>query len=183
MIFPSTVTTKGQVTIPKAVREHLHIDTGTNLLFTIEPDDKRVYIHVEEKVAICVLCKGSGQLKLSKKPCFLCLEKGEMSLPFTPLKLFPIWLSKYKVNVSFHMKNVRLEEGQYLFVPEVYITQDEYRIGEIQIAKDLSMIFLFKEFVARDTRYLSKEEINYLLSRLDIEKIKNNVPEWFELEV
>jgi AbrB family looped-hinge helix DNA binding protein len=34
----ATMTTKGQVTIPKAVREHLKLDTGARLDFVIEDD-------------------------------------------------------------------------------------------------------------------------------------------------
>jgi antitoxin PrlF len=34
----ATVTTKGQVTIPKEVREHLGIDTGDRLAFLVQQD-------------------------------------------------------------------------------------------------------------------------------------------------
>ena len=34
----ATLTTKGQVTIPKAVREHLKLDTGARIDFVIEED-------------------------------------------------------------------------------------------------------------------------------------------------
>jgi antitoxin PrlF len=48
----ATVTTKGQVTIPKAVREHLKLETGARLDFVIEDDGtvvlKPVTRHVHE---------------------------------------------------------------------------------------------------------------------------------------
>ena len=34
----ATLTTKGQVTIPKAVRDHLRLDTGARVDFVIEDD-------------------------------------------------------------------------------------------------------------------------------------------------
>ncbi len=34
----ATLTTKGQVTIPKAVRDHLKLDTGARIDFVIESD-------------------------------------------------------------------------------------------------------------------------------------------------
>ena len=37
----STLTTKGQITLPKTVREHLHLDTGDRVDFRID-DDGRV---------------------------------------------------------------------------------------------------------------------------------------------
>ena len=34
----ATLTTKGQITVPKEVREHLGVDTGDRLSFTVQPD-------------------------------------------------------------------------------------------------------------------------------------------------
>lgn len=42
-MFAATVTSKGQVTIPKDVRDALHIRSGTELTFVIKPDGT-VYI-------------------------------------------------------------------------------------------------------------------------------------------
>ena len=48
----ATLTTKGQVTIPKAVRDHLKLETGARLDFVIEHDGtvvvKPVTRHVRE---------------------------------------------------------------------------------------------------------------------------------------
>jgi AbrB family looped-hinge helix DNA binding protein len=48
----ATLTTKGQVTIPKAVREHLGIDTGDRLSFDVQDDGtvivKPITRHVRE---------------------------------------------------------------------------------------------------------------------------------------
>ena len=48
----ATLTTKGQVTIPKEVREHLGIDTGDRLIFAIQEDGtvtvKPITRHVRE---------------------------------------------------------------------------------------------------------------------------------------
>ena len=48
----ATLTTKGQVTIPKAVRDHLKLETGARLDFVIEDDGtvvvKPVTRHVRE---------------------------------------------------------------------------------------------------------------------------------------
>ena len=48
----ATLTTKGQVTIPKEVREHLGIDTGDRLSFVVQEDGtvivKAITRHVRE---------------------------------------------------------------------------------------------------------------------------------------
>jgi len=38
----STITSKGQVTIPVEVRRHLGLDTGAKIAFVIDPDGVRV---------------------------------------------------------------------------------------------------------------------------------------------
>lgn len=35
----ATITSKGQVTIPKAVRDRLHLESGDRLLFRVRDDD------------------------------------------------------------------------------------------------------------------------------------------------
>ena len=179
MKFPSTVTTKGQVTIPKAVREFLDIDSGSNLVFTIEPAEERVYIKVEEKFRKCGLCKGSGQL--DSQPCFFCLEAGKHVYPLQPLLLIPTWHSKYKVLVSFHMKNVEVN-GRSIFAPEVMIQHDSYATTDLIRAKDLILISLFKSLVERDKGYLTHDELSILKSRLDTEVYKKNILDVFQLE-
>jgi antitoxin PrlF len=48
----ATLTTKGQVTIPKVVREHLGVDTGDRLSFVVQEDGtvivKPITRHVRE---------------------------------------------------------------------------------------------------------------------------------------
>ena len=52
----ATLTTKGQVTIPKEVREHLGIDTGDRLSFVVQEDGsvmvKPLTRHVRELVGL-----------------------------------------------------------------------------------------------------------------------------------
>jgi antitoxin PrlF len=62
----ATVTTKGQVTIPKEVREHLGVDTGDRLSFVVQ-DDGTVVVrpithHVRE---LRGLLRRSGQRPIS----------------------------------------------------------------------------------------------------------------------
>jgi antitoxin PrlF len=62
----ATVTTKGQVTIPKEVREHLGVDTGDRLSFVVQEDGtvivKPITRHVRE---LGGLLKRAGQQPVS----------------------------------------------------------------------------------------------------------------------
>ena len=62
----ATVTTKGQVTIPKDVREHLGVETGDRLSFVVQEDGtvivKPITRHVRE---LGGLLQSSGQRPVS----------------------------------------------------------------------------------------------------------------------
>ncbi len=54
-IASNRLTIKGQVTIPKEVRTHLHLKEGDFVAFTIN-EDKKVFIEREQPHALCPLC-------------------------------------------------------------------------------------------------------------------------------
>jgi antitoxin PrlF len=62
----ATLTTKGQVTIPKEVRRHLGVDTGDRLSFVVQEDGtvivKPITRHVRE---LAGLLKRAGQQPVS----------------------------------------------------------------------------------------------------------------------
>lgn len=46
----STVTSKGQITIPKAVREALHLEVGDTVYFDVRPDGTVVLVARNESI-------------------------------------------------------------------------------------------------------------------------------------
>jgi AbrB family looped-hinge helix DNA binding protein len=57
----STVTSKGQITIPKVVREMLHIDVGDTVYFDVRPDGTVVLMARNAPVeSLFGLLKGAG---------------------------------------------------------------------------------------------------------------------------
>ena len=59
----STVTSKGQITIPKKIREYLKIESGDKLEFFIEKDGKVTVMPVTESVK-----KLKGMIRKPKRP-------------------------------------------------------------------------------------------------------------------
>lgn len=57
----STITSKGQVTIPKDVREHLGISTNDRIAFVIE-DDGTVRLHALQYPTVASLRGAAGML-------------------------------------------------------------------------------------------------------------------------
>jgi antitoxin PrlF len=56
----SAITSKGQVTIPKAVREHLHVKPGDRIKFFIHPDGTVVLLPKLPADALRGLLRWSG---------------------------------------------------------------------------------------------------------------------------
>jgi AbrB family looped-hinge helix DNA binding protein len=61
IIMESTITVKGQATIPKAVRDHLHVKPGDRIKFFIHPDGTVVMLPI---VPVSTL---RGMLKTRRK--------------------------------------------------------------------------------------------------------------------
>lgn len=70
------LTSKGQITLPKAVRMQLHLKEGDLVGFSIEKEG-RVYLEKIGYGLICPACEGQSIKKeFSKEPCVLCQETG-----------------------------------------------------------------------------------------------------------
>ncbi len=59
----STVSSKGQITLPKSVRDHLKVDTGDRVQFLIDPDGNVTVWPVTEDVT-----RLKGMIPRPKKP-------------------------------------------------------------------------------------------------------------------
>ena len=62
----STVTSKGQITIPKVVREALHLEVGDKVYFDVKPDGTVVLMARNEPVeSLFGLLKAKARLRKS----------------------------------------------------------------------------------------------------------------------
>ena len=61
----STITSKGQITIPKAVRERLHLEIGDKVYFDVRNDGSVVLVARNEPVeGLFSMLKGSGKRRM-----------------------------------------------------------------------------------------------------------------------
>ena len=93
MEYQAKVSSKGQITIPKPVRDALYIDEKDTMLFIIH-DDKEVR-----------LIKASDQFpcKCRKQDCIVCLntKKVDMSIPFFDHVAQVKKIYEYQLQVEF----------------------------------------------------------------------------------
>ena len=76
----STVTSKGQITIPKAVRERLHLEAGDTVSFDVQADGSVLLVARNEPVErLFGLLKGKGGKK--RGAAISVAEMNPASLP------------------------------------------------------------------------------------------------------
>lgn len=76
-MLKSTITTKGQVTIPKEIREYLDLLVGDNLLFTINLGGEVLIVN-ERKMEVCPVCGGDRRLR--EIECIVCNSRGTIPI-------------------------------------------------------------------------------------------------------
>jgi|GEM_PF-5530180 len=80
-MFKAQVTSKGQVTIPKQVRNFLTIDAGDSLIFKINEADKIITIEKDYTKINCPICAGEGRIEDGE--CFVCNGLGKINKNIT----------------------------------------------------------------------------------------------------
>ncbi|MGH0533178.1 AbrB/MazE/SpoVT family DNA-binding domain-containing protein [Bacillus paranthracis] len=77
-MFKAVVTSKGQITIPKEVREHLELEKGSIVSFSLQNThgEKNVHMIKDYVYEECTVCKGKGKMNTSM--CIVCRGSGEM---------------------------------------------------------------------------------------------------------
>jgi AbrB family looped-hinge helix DNA binding protein len=72
----ATISSKGQVTVPKKVREHLHLAAGDQLAFFIEPDGSARLVPVTKSVTALKGCVPRPKRPLSLEEMDAAIASG-----------------------------------------------------------------------------------------------------------
>lgn len=161
MRLSASLTSKGQITIPKSIRTFLHVDTGDRLNFLIDHENDCVHMYVQQDSPKCLACSGHGILPESNSSCFLCFSTGDVSSDFQPLHYIGKWREQYNVRVETSM----LEDEKYtngLYIPNVKVFSSLYTTNELQRVNDAILIYLFKQLVVKEKNILEQNELAYL---------------------
>ncbi|MEK4760985.1 type II toxin-antitoxin system PrlF family antitoxin [Viridibacillus sp. FSL E2-0187] len=168
----STVTSKGQVTIPKKIRTFLKIKEKDKLKFTIDLSTRRVYLTNDNQVNICPLCEGEKVVDLNQ-PCFICCEEGRIDLEINPYSIFSIWFEKYLVSITYiqTIANGTLQ-------PKVEVIAPNYREDTLHKAAGILALWLLNQSSFEKKFITNIEGINELEKQLPyfkqlVEKIIN----------
>jgi hypothetical protein len=181
MCISASLTSKGQVTIPKIVRDFLHVDTGDKVDFQIDHVNECVHMYGPQSLSVCLACEGKGALVQSKKECFLCLGTGKIPNGFKPMLLIARWRAQYDIDI---MPTLLVDEiySEGLYVPWIEIAHTSYVLKDLRRVNDSLVIYLFLQFVVHDRNTLKPGEFAYLTHLLKESPLKGKLNEIFQVE-
>lgn len=143
-MIKGTVTSKGQITIPKEVRNFLNLDTEDTVIFDIDRSKKQVTITKGNKV--CSLCNGEGYIE--GKECFLCEGNGSIESMRVLDEISKLMYNgiKYQVSVGIIQQEVHdVKYMKYKVIPEVILVSRHYSQDLIEKARTYYQIRVIKE--------------------------------------
>lgn len=134
------LTSKGQLTIPKTIRDLLKVDEGDSIQFVIESNNE---IYIQKALTICPVCSGKGTTL--EQPCFFCLEAGDLSELFDPFAYQPIWFQRYGVDTNLTLTS---KNGQ--LIPSIDIKSNSFSTELLALVEDAIMLILYKNYLINE---------------------------------
>lgn len=186
-IYPATLTSKGQITIPQKVRECLELNTGDIISFKINKDSN--VITLEKGVKECDICH--GEKIINDKTCFACEGKGTLDVSKSIFDYFDS-LRKYDVYASLSYEEINNQKRMKRKIPLITLLNDSYPKDIIDKFKDKLQAIAIPEFCPtlkicnlkceEDENNITQDELlNYFTTDESKEKIKRLLNPLYEV--
>ncbi|MFB5678777.1 AbrB/MazE/SpoVT family DNA-binding domain-containing protein [Paenibacillus terreus] len=184
-MFKSTMTSKGQLTVPKEIREYLNLHAGDGVIFEVKGD--KVLFDKDYEIIQCPVCEGFGSFNFNNLPCFICDQTKYINSKQSSWQLISlIKLNKYGVAMSVSSHEVGPEgELEFRHIPKVELFSKKYPDVLLNIACDYLQMRFIEEFAPRSLsdpeKFMipSDGELKDILALLKREVVKNEVEAWF----
>ncbi|ARJ25937.1 AbrB family transcriptional regulator (plasmid) [Bacillus mycoides] len=205
-MFKAAVTSKGQITIPKEVREHLELEKGSIVSFSLQNTnrEKNVLMIKDFVYEECTVCKGEG--KINESMCIVCRESGEIKKELLVMEeiLFLMQVGRaYGISVLLlqdeyskamlaqqetldtHATKLKTRTTEY---PIIRLKGDENKYSQetIHIFNDFYQKGIIREFSPRSTsnpnKFMIPSDIilDEIVSLLFTSEAKEEVTSWFD---
>lgn len=183
------LSSKGQLTVPKEIRDFLKIKTGDTLNFTIDAETNSVKI--TKKGRLCPACEGSTIFENFDMPCFVCHQNGFIDLDKGILHFILMRMpnSKYKVSTGVLNQKMGITNNiEYYIMPKVQLFSQEYPVELLDIVQDSLQMMIIEEFtpksVTSDEKFKVPNDIilEQILDLFVTDNAKGKVREWFRYE-
>lgn len=184
----STMSSKGQITIPVFVREFLRLGAGDKIIYKHNHTKKYVFIEKVLSVLECPVCHGAGSIDQEK--CFLCHEKGSIKLESIADSMQRLMYVSSSYGVGINLVTQEVVGGQFSLklIPAITLTSKKYPQSILDIAQDFFQMRFIEKFAPKSISdpqkfmYPSDLELGEILDLLKLEESKAEVQKWFRSE-
>lgn len=190
-MYKSKITSKGQLTVPKEVRDMLKLSAGNEVVFKVKGDTilfEKNYEYID-----CPVCRGVGELNIINQTCFFCDRSGQINAADSIWKLLANIMSKsLKYDISVSIIQNELGDGHQVnrrIVPKLTLRSRNESNQAFQqlldVAHDYLQLKLIEDEAPRSIQnpelfmHPSESELNEILDLLKSDDSKNQVTEWF----
>lgn len=189
-MFKASVTSKGQVTIPKEVRELLDIKTGDNIIFSVADGGGESIITVAKDVETidCPVCHASGEIEnqdgTAKYTCPVCQLSGQISKDISVLQEIGC-LIRVSIKCGLGITLITHTEDGKKLIPEVKLVSNFYPSYILNLVQDYYQVRIIEEFAPKalnDQRkfmYPNNYALDEMLNLLKTDKEREKVRKWF----
>lgn len=189
-MFKASVTSKGQVTIPKEVRELLDIKTGDNIIFNVDDVNNNITVTKDVETITCPICLAIREIECQdekeKYNCPVCQGTGQIRKNISILQEIGSLMSaslKYGMGISLI---THTEDGKKL-IPEVTLVSKLYPQKILNLIQDYYQVRLIEDFAPKALNDKSELKFMYpnnyaldeILDLLKTDKERERVKKWF----
>ncbi|MFY0519264.1 AbrB/MazE/SpoVT family DNA-binding domain-containing protein [Lysinibacillus sp. UGB7] len=188
-MYKASLTSKGQLTIPKEIRDFLELEMGDEVLFSItDIENKTILFEKVGKQVLCPACNGTGNFIDFNLPCFLCdqtkyITKDKRIL--NPLLLHT--LAKNKVTLTIKTQDTSPENGFMINeIPKITLFSNIYPEKILSWVQDLLQLDLIRDYAPKrptnpdEFMFPSNTALNNILDLLVTDAAKQQVRSWFK---
>ncbi|OBZ15926.1 hypothetical protein A8L34_28175 [Bacillus sp. FJAT-27264] len=189
-MFKSTITSKGQLTIPKEIRERLNLKAGDGVLFKIDDENNTVLFEKDKELIECPVCKGYGKFSTGHL-CFVCDQTKVINSQsiWELIQMIQSNGMKYGVGMSVIWSEKDLNEDVFIReIPKIGLYSKKYFEQILDIAHDYLQLRLIQEYATRSVsepeKFMHPSDVilNETLSLLKSEAAIETARNWFRGE-
>lgn len=193
-MYKSKMTSKGQLTVPKEIRDMLELSAGNEVVFKVEGDIVLFEKKYENVDVDCPVCKGSGEFNINNQACFFCDRSGQINAADSIWKLLAnIMSTSLKYGISVSVIDHELGDGHQIHrrvFPKITLgnRSNQYSDQLLDIAQDYLQMKIIEDEAPRSLQNPElfmqpiDSELNEILDLLKSDESKNQVTEWFRGE-
>lgn len=192
-MIKASLTSKGQITIPKEIREYLGLDTGDTVVFRIDESNTLVTFGKDIETIKCPMCFGHGEFtshgsvgdKHETLKCPVCQSSGLIKTDISAFQEIANLMHvsmRYRIAVSLIQRD---EDFTEKLIPEIKLSSKLYPQDTLILFQDYYQLRLIEECapksISEQAKFMnpSDSELDEILCLLQTTEAKETVKNWF----